>query len=333
MIEDLRVVRKLRSHVGAVLCVRYTVDGSYCLSCGADRSVKLWNPHREAPETGALLIKTYAGPHMKEVSAVAVADDSARFASCGGDTTAFVWDVATGAVVRRLEGHGARINCAVFCGPGHCVLATGSYDQAVKLWDLRSQTRHALQTIDEFGDSVTSVAVATRSDPQAPAAARPKRPGARRTAPECGLVAASVDGTVRTFDLRRGCVHEDSVGVPVTSVSVSRDGACLAASCLDGSARLLELDSGLQLNLYTGHAHAKYALESTFSHNDAYLASGSEDGNAKVWRLVEASVAADLKGAHATAATSLAWHPSRASVLLAAFDGTVSLWEPPAGPS
>ena len=43
--------------------------------------------------------------------------------------------------------------------------------------------------------------------------------------------------------------------------------------------------------------------------------------------------AADLKGAHATAATSLAWHPSRASVLLAAFDGTVSLWEPPAGPS
>ena len=93
------------------------------------------------------------------------------------------------------------------------------------------------------------------------------------------------------------------------------------------------LDSGLQLNLYTGHAHAKYALESTFSHNDAYLASGSEDGNAKVWRLVEASVAADLKGAHATAATSLAWHPSRASVLLAAFDGTVSLWEPPAGPS
>ena len=74
---DFRLTRKLTGHTGAVLCVRYTGDGQYCVTSGADRSIKLWNPHRGDPKTGGLLIKTYAGPHAKEVSAVAVAADSA----------------------------------------------------------------------------------------------------------------------------------------------------------------------------------------------------------------------------------------------------------------
>lgn len=74
----------------------------------------------------------------------------------------------------------------------------------------------------------------------------------------------------------------------------------------------------------------RYALESCFSHNDAYLASGSEDGRVLVWRLVEASVAATLEGAHAAATGALSWHPTQPKVLAASFDGTVSLWEPPA---
>ena len=218
--------RRLVGHAGAVLCVRYTCDGSYCVTSGADRSIKLWNPSREAPDTGGLLIKTYSGPHAKEVSAVAVAADSARIASCGGDSSAFVWDVSTGAVQRRLEGHASRVNCVEFCAPGHALVATGSYDQSVKLWDLRSQSRQALQTISDFGDSVTSLAVATRADTGVRARPRPggdaRRPGAsgaskRPPLPEYGLVAASVDGVLRTFDLRKGQLHEDALGVPVAS--------------------------------------------------------------------------------------------------------------------
>ena len=140
---ELTETRRLRGHSGAVLCVRYTADGAYAVTSGADRSIKLWNPARASPESGALLIKTYAGPHAKEVSAVAVAADSARLASCGGDKTAFVWDVATGAVVRRLEGHSARVNCVAFCAPSHALLATGSYDQTLKLWDLVTARRVA----------------------------------------------------------------------------------------------------------------------------------------------------------------------------------------------
>jgi mitogen-activated protein kinase organizer 1 len=35
---------KITPDQGAVRAVRYNVDGNYCLSCGADRKVKLFNP-------------------------------------------------------------------------------------------------------------------------------------------------------------------------------------------------------------------------------------------------------------------------------------------------
>ncbi|KAJ8610846.1 hypothetical protein CTAYLR_006465 [Chrysophaeum taylorii] len=201
--------RTLRSHKGAVLGVRYTNDGAYCMSCGADRRILLWNPSRPAAQTGALLIKEYSGQHASEVSKVAIARDSTRFASCGGDSAAFVWNVATGAVLKRLEGHAARINAVAFAGVDEQVLATASYDNTARLWDLRSQSRAAIQTLSDFKDSVTSLVVA------------------RDRATDWAIVAASVDGCVRTYDLRRGLMNSDNLGAPVTSVALSHDGGLL----------------------------------------------------------------------------------------------------------
>lgn len=182
-------VRILHGHNGAVLRVRYTRDGTYCMSCGADRKIMLWNPARAAEKTGALLIKEYSGPHGKEVASVAIAKDCARFASCGGDAKAFVWDVSTGSVLKRLEGHGGRVNAVEFAAIDEAVLATAAYDNTVRLWDLRSQSRAAIQTINDFRDSVTSLAVG-RDDKL-----------------DWGLLAASVDGTIRRYDIRRGMVR------------------------------------------------------------------------------------------------------------------------------
>lgn len=38
----------------------FIVDGSYCLSCGSDKKLKLWNPYE------GTLLKTYGG-HGNEV--------------------------------------------------------------------------------------------------------------------------------------------------------------------------------------------------------------------------------------------------------------------------
>ncbi|RVW52042.1 WD repeat domain-containing protein 83 [Vitis vinifera] len=56
----------LRGHEGAVLAARFNGDGNYCLSCGKDRTIRLWNPHR------GIHIKTYKS-HGREVRDVHVA--------------------------------------------------------------------------------------------------------------------------------------------------------------------------------------------------------------------------------------------------------------------
>ncbi|XP_071656850.1 WD repeat domain-containing protein 83 isoform X4 [Patagioenas fasciata] len=50
-----RRLRTLECGQGAVRAVRFNADGHYCLTCGADKTLRLWNPH-----TGAAL-KSYQG--------------------------------------------------------------------------------------------------------------------------------------------------------------------------------------------------------------------------------------------------------------------------------
>ena len=45
--------------------------------------------------------------------------DSARFASVGGDKVFFLWDVGTGRVVRRFTGHEQMINTVAFNAVGN----------------------------------------------------------------------------------------------------------------------------------------------------------------------------------------------------------------------
>lgn len=91
---------QLKGHQGAVRAVRFNHDGNYCLTCGSDKLLKLWNPHK------AVLLKTYGGHGYEVLDAVGSSDNS-RLASCGADKTVVQWDVATGQILRRFRGHTA----------------------------------------------------------------------------------------------------------------------------------------------------------------------------------------------------------------------------------
>lgn len=74
------------------------VDGFYCVTCGSDRKIKLWNPYK------SVTLKTYGG-HGDEVMDACASCDSSQIVSCGLDKSVILWDVATGTPVRRFRGH------------------------------------------------------------------------------------------------------------------------------------------------------------------------------------------------------------------------------------
>jgi mitogen-activated protein kinase organizer 1 len=109
------------------------------------------------------------------------------------------------------------------------VLLTGSYDKTILIWDLRSNTRDAIQTLSDFKDSVTSV-LSTSNE----------------------IIAGCVDGNIRTYDIRNGRCHTDELADPITSINVSHDQRCLLSTCLGGQLRMTEISSGKLLQSYEG---------------------------------------------------------------------------------
>lgn len=75
-LSAMNVVRQrtLNGHTAAVNAVRFTSDGSYCMTCSDDKTVRLWNPHKDdvATEGNALLIKTYSGVHGYQIFDISI---------------------------------------------------------------------------------------------------------------------------------------------------------------------------------------------------------------------------------------------------------------------
>ena len=220
----------LCGHSASINSVRFNADGNYCMTCSDDRTLRLWNPHKTIPgqTSEALLIKTYSGVHGYSVSDVAISRDNCKFASCGADRICFYWDVGTGRVIRRLQGHVHRIN-AVNMNTDSTVLLSASYDQTVRLWDLRSNSYDPIQILDDFKDSVTSVQTTSYE-----------------------IICGCVDGKIRVFDLRAGRMHADDCVEPVTYCALTNDSKCVLSTCLGGVLRMTELSSGRLLQIYEG---------------------------------------------------------------------------------
>ena len=151
-----REVALLTGHTGRVVSVAFSPDGSILASGSGDRTVKLWDT-----ATGQN-IATLEG-HQGFVKSVAFSPDGTTLASgsspsATGRGMALVWDVATGQNIATLEGHArtaSGVNSLVFSSDGS-ILATGSMDGTVKLWEIPSERNIA--TLEHY-DRVNAVAI------------------------------------------------------------------------------------------------------------------------------------------------------------------------------
>lgn len=83
------------------------VDGSYAITSGSDKKIKLWNP-----ESG-LMLKMYGG-HANEVTDAIGSCDSCHILSGSLDRSIIYWDVTTAQPLRRLRCHAGGVSCIAF---------------------------------------------------------------------------------------------------------------------------------------------------------------------------------------------------------------------------
>lgn len=271
------------------------VDGSYCLSCGSDKKLKLWNP-----QTG-LLLKTYHG-HADEVLDAQGSCDSCHIVSASRDKTIIYWDVSTGQPLRRLRVHAGGVSCVRF-NEDSSIAVSGSKDNSVMCWDIRTRKNEPIQKMKDAKDCITGLVVT-----------------------ETKIISSSLDGSIRTYDIRGGELTTDTIGEPITYISLTKDGQCLVAACLDSTIRLIDTESGDLLQEYRGHRAEDYHIECGVISNDQQIISGSTLGTAFVWDLLEGKEVAQLK-LGTQVVHSLAVHPTRNEVMFAR-KHEIQLWGP-----
>jgi mitogen-activated protein kinase organizer 1 len=187
-----------------------------------------------------------------------------------------------------------------------CVLTVCSF-----LIDRSSKSPAPIQILSQARDSVTGVETLQHVDGEAL------------------IRTCSVDGIVRTYDLRKGILQEDNVDNAIFSMALTHDAQCLAISCLDGTIRLMEAETGELLNTYSKHHVAgNYALSCNFTADDAHVVTGSEDGRVVLYDLVRGEMVQELLG-HLKPTCSVASHPLRQQssiVISASYDGSAIVW-------
>ncbi|KAL2363613.1 hypothetical protein RJZ56_003467 [Blastomyces dermatitidis] len=228
----------IKSHNAPVNAICFSSPpGTYILTGSSDRSIHLCRAlppsSTTVPATTPITttpIQRYA-KHGYSVLDLAVTADNARFASVGGDKQVFLWDVETGTTVRRWSGHDARVEAVEFGAEADSIVASGSADTTLKLWDTRSLTSKPIQTLSEARDTISSLSIHM---------------------PTASIISGSYDGRIRSYDLRMGMVNVDVMGHEVTSVRCSDDGNMVLASCLDGWIRMVDRADGSVLKAFGG---------------------------------------------------------------------------------
>ena len=206
--------------------------------------------------------------------------DSRVMFSASADMTLASWDLETGTRIRRHEGHEEVINCVDVSKRGEEILATGSDDCYICLWDPR--TKRALEGI-ETGFPITSVAFAEAGNE---------------------LYSGGIDNDIKVWDMRQKRTiytmpgHTDTV----TSLEVSPDAQSLLSYSHDGSARTWDIKPFAPVDrhqkTYSGAPGGleKNLIRACWDPKGQRIASGSGDGTVVVWDVQSTKIQYKLPG-------------------------------------
>uniref|UniRef100_A0A8D0NJ01 CARD domain-containing protein n=1 Tax=Sus scrofa TaxID=9823 RepID=A0A8D0NJ01_PIG len=229
----------VRPHTDAVYHACFSEDGQRIASCGADKTLQVFKA-----ETGEKLLEIKA--HEDEVLCCAFSADDRFIATCSVDKKVKIWNSVTGELIQSYDEHSEQVNCCHFTNnSNHLLLATGSSDYFLKLWDLNQ--KECRNTMFGHTNSVSHC----------------------RFSPDDKLLAScSADGTLKLWDVKsaneRKSINvkqfflnseesQEDMEVMVKCCSWSADGASLVVAAKNKVLLVNIHTGGLLAEIHTGH--------------------------------------------------------------------------------
>jgi WD40 repeat protein len=206
-----------------------------------------------------------------------------------------------GALTQTLEGHCSTVSAVAF-SPIANVLASASWDETVKLWDVNTGTEQ--YTLSGHEGWVRAVAFS----------------------PDGKMVAsASDDKTVKLWQVATGIewhtFHDHSE--EVAAVAYSSDGKMLASASYDMAVKIWDPSERVLLRTLQGHSDCINTL--AFSPDCTLLVSGSDDEEVKLWNMCSNDAPITIQSGFGEV-SSVAFSPVGDMVASASNDRKIRLW-------
>ncbi|MBE7383418.1 MAG: TIR domain-containing protein [Leptolyngbya sp. SIO1E4] len=199
--------------------------------------------------------------------------------------------------INHLVGHEDWV-VAVGFSPNGELLASGSKDGVIRLWQANGKLLH---TLDGHDRGVWGLAFSPDSQQ---------------------LVSGGADNKVRLWNADGSLVRVlDGHEAIVASVAYSPDGSIIASASVDKTVRLWSPE-GEPVNTFKGHGG--YVVSVAFSPDNQLLAAASTDGLITLWTLTGEAVAV-LEG-HAGPVWNVAFSPDGQEIASVSADSTIKLW-------
>jgi mitogen-activated protein kinase organizer 1 len=143
------------------------------------------------------------------------------------------------------------------------------------------------------------------------------------------IITASVDGSVRTYDIRKGGLISDKFDFIINGMDLSPDEKFMLISGLDGKIKLVENETGAIVNIYKDkHISKNYSMTVKYSLDLDYVMSTSENGDIVMYDVLGRDEMDKVLKGHTKSSSGFDIHPMKKNLLVSAgYDGKLFLWD------
>ncbi|KAF3965269.1 hypothetical protein ACB098_05G061200 [Castanea mollissima] len=216
-----------------------------------------------------------------------------------------VWEWRSESYVVKQQGHYFDVNCVAY-SPDSQLVATGADDNKVKVWTVSSG--FCFVTFSEHTNAVTALHFMASN--------------------HC-LLSASLDGTVRAWDLfryRNFRTFTTPSSRQFVSLAADQSGEVICAGTLDSFEIFVwSMKTGRLLDVLSGHEGPVHGL--MFSPTNAILASSSWDRTVRLWDVFEGKGAVETFP-HTHEVLTLVYRPDGRQLASSTLDGQIHFWDP-----
>eukprot|EP00475_Leptophrys_vorax_P037320 TRINITY_DN6415_c0_g1_i1.p1 TRINITY_DN6415_c0_g1~~TRINITY_DN6415_c0_g1_i1.p1 ORF type:complete len:861 (+),score=232.76 TRINITY_DN6415_c0_g1_i1:156-2585(+) len=258
-------------------------------------------------------------PAFEEIHSLSISSHAVSTVSinCTGEWIAFgsaklgqivVWEWKSESYVLKQQGHAHELNCSAY-SPNGQLMCTGGDDGKVKIWN--NDTGYCFVTFSEHSSPVTGITFTSRGNV---------------------VLSASLDGTVRAFDLVRyrnfrtltPPAEDTSSIVQFTCLACDPSGDIVCAGSMDPfNVYVWSLRTSKLLDILQGHEAPISCL--AFSSSRNVLVTGSWDKTVRVWDVYSSKSSVEcLK--HSSDVLALAINPQGTQLCTATLDGQLYFW-------